>query len=157
MVNLVLDTTFVLPLFGLKVKISKNFDSELKELWKSGLDGYDIYLPSICLLEVNYLLNREYKRNLKTEILSRYPLVLPSIINSKIVTLYDSMKDVRTAQIANDVRIHGHSDIIDCYIAATAISLDAVFLSIDGALLKVIQAIDTYKSLKAISWRDLTK
>lgn len=157
MQSLVLDTTFVLPLFGLKIKISNDFDGELKELWKNGLENYSIYLPSICLLEVIYLLNREFRKNSKSEILERYPMVLPSVVNSKTVKLFDSLIDARTAQIANNIRIQGHSDIIDCHIVATAISLDAFFLSRDHDLEKVIHSIDEYKSLKVIDWSDLIK
>ena len=131
MVNIVLDTTYTLPLFGIKVKISDTFDDELREFWKNGLKGYNIYLPSICLIEVLYLLNREFRKNSKTEILNRYPIVLPSITSSNIVSIYDSLKDVRVSQIANNIRTLGHTDLIDCFIAATAISLDGIFLSRD--------------------------
>ena len=42
--DLILDTTYVLPLFGLKLEITKTFDNELKKLWKNGLKGYNLII-----------------------------------------------------------------------------------------------------------------
>ncbi|HMF33186.1 MAG TPA: hypothetical protein VKK79_17305 [Candidatus Lokiarchaeia archaeon] len=60
--SLVLDTTYVLPLFEIDVHLTTDFHEKLWELWKSGRQGYDICLPSTCLLESAYKLRRECRK-----------------------------------------------------------------------------------------------
>ena len=56
--TLVLDTTYVLPTFGIEVNISK-FENEITSLWKNGVNGYKIYLPTTCLYETIFKLLSE--------------------------------------------------------------------------------------------------
>lgn len=76
---IILDTTFVLPLFGIMVDISPTFLTELKSTWNNGIAGYQFYLPSVCLIEVLYKLDREYRKKNTPEILERYSMILPTI------------------------------------------------------------------------------
>jgi predicted nucleic acid-binding protein len=157
MVDLILDTSYILPLFGIKIKISDTFDDELRRFWKNGLEGYKIFFSSMSLIEVIYLLNGEFRNIPNIEILERYPMVLPSVVNSSVVTMVDSIYDTEISKIANEIRMHGHKDVLDCYIAATAIERNGIFVSRDRDLKEVIQSMDKYKGQKIIKWNDVKK
>ena len=59
---LILDTTYILPLFGIKIIDLSDYKKISKQLWSNGLKGYNLYLPSICLMEVMFKLNGEYRK-----------------------------------------------------------------------------------------------
>ncbi|MHA1522745.1 MAG: hypothetical protein ACTSRK_21485 [Promethearchaeota archaeon] len=86
-INLLLDTTYVLPLFGVDIDLDTDFRKEIKQLWKKGVNNYNIYLSSASIIESVYKLNREYRNSEDPEILNRYHVVLPTIIRSKIVSI----------------------------------------------------------------------
>ena len=52
--RLILDTSFILPLFGIKLKSLTKINEGLKLIWKEGLDDFEVYLPSVCLIESLY-------------------------------------------------------------------------------------------------------
>ena len=49
---LILDTTFILPLFGIKIKIDDDFESDIKRVWKNEIDGYQMILPTLLNLPI---------------------------------------------------------------------------------------------------------
>lgn len=48
--KIVLDTTYVLPLFGIKIKINPNFYEKLKMVWAGNLKDFDLYISSVSLI-----------------------------------------------------------------------------------------------------------
>jgi hypothetical protein len=78
--SLIIDTTYILPLFGIKIIELSNFKEISNELWSNGLKGYHIYLPSICLMEVLFKLTGEYKKSNDVSIINRYSIALPLFI-----------------------------------------------------------------------------
>ena len=155
--KILLDTTYVLPLFGIKIGISDNFDLKLKNLWKSGLKDHDLYLSKASLVESMYMLNREYRHLKEDTILGRFPLVLPAITYSINVELIDNFISTDISNFTNEIRFAGHKDLMDCWIAATAKSIEAIFLTEDKDLVKILKTITAFKSLKIWSWKDLIR
>lgn len=151
--KILLDTTYLLPLFGFNIKISEKFEKKLKLLWKEGLSGYNLHICSASLIESMYMLNRQYKKQNNEEILGIYPLVLPSITSSNTVELIDNFVNPEISKLTNQIRIFGHKDLMDCWIAATANSLNAVFLTEDAPLTKVLKSIPDFKSLEIWTWK----
>jgi len=156
-ISLLLDTTYVLPFFGIEINLDSSFREEIKQLWKKGVKNYNIYLTSASIIESVYKLNREY-RNLKDpEILERYPTVLPTIIRSKIVKIIDPFLNPVIAEICMKIRSFGHKDLMDCWIAASAIGLNAIFLTEDEELKNVLKNISEFKMKKIIDWKMLRR
>ncbi|MHA1257200.1 MAG: PIN domain-containing protein [Promethearchaeota archaeon] len=154
---LILDTTYILPLFGIKIIELSDFKKISGQLWSNGLKGYDLYIPSICLMEVMFKLNGEYRKNKDAGILNRYSIALPSIISSKSVQLINPLLNPETNRIATILRHAGHTDLMDCLIAASAASLKGIFLSEDLELSKIMKVIPETKDVPFWSWKDLIK
>ena len=113
--SLILDTTFILPLFGIKIDLDKDFEDDIKQVWMNNIKGYDVYLPSICLIETMYKLLNEYKKTYDFEILDRYQKILPTVINSPI-NIFNCELNPKSSMIASIIRHSGHPDIMDCWI-----------------------------------------
>ena len=152
-INLLLDTTYVLPLFGIDINLDNDFREEIKQLWKKGVKNYNIYLSSASIIESVYKLNREYRNSEDPEILNRYHVVLPTIIRSKIVKIIDPFLNPVIAESSMKIREFGHKDLMDCWIAASAIKIDAIFLTEDKELKNLLKKNPELKMNEIIDWK----
>jgi predicted nucleic acid-binding protein len=150
---LILDTTFILPLFGIKIEMDDEFENDVKRVWKNEIEGYSVYLPSICLIETVFKLLNVYKRTNEFNVLDRYQKILPTLLNFPI-TIFNCETNPKVTMIATIIRHSGHPDFIDCWIAATATALNGIFLSEDIDLKKVLKEIPETKDLIVSSWID---
>ncbi len=149
--SIILDTTYVLPLFGIKMDLSQDFQEKIKLLWKNGIKGYEIYLPSTCLIETIFKLLNEYKKKEDFSILERYQLILPTVLNYPI-KIFNPELNPKASLIASIIRHSGHLDFMDCWIAGTAAALNGIFLTEDYELEKVLNSIPETKSVIIWSW-----
>ena len=156
-INLLLDTTYVLPLFGIDINLDDSFREEIKQLWKKGVKNYNIYLSSASIIESVYKLNREYRNSEDPEILNRYHTVLPTIIRSKNVKIIDSFLNPVIAETSMKIRNYGHKDLMDCWIAASAIGMNAFLLTEDKELKSLLRKNSELKIKKIIDWKMLRK
>ncbi len=152
--SIILDTTYVLPLFGIKMDLSQDFQEKIKILWKNGLKGYEIYLPSTCLIETIFKLLNEYKKKEDFSILERYQLILPTVLNSPI-KIFNPELNPKASLIASIIRHSGHLGFMDCWIAGTAAPLNGILLTEDYELEKVLNGIPETKSVIIWSWNTL--
>lgn len=154
--SLIIDTTFILPLFGIKIDLSKDFEKNIKQVWKNEVKGYDVYLPSICLVESIFKLLNEYKKTNDFSILDRYQKILPTVLNLPL-KIFNCELNPKASMVASIIRHSGHSDFMDCWIAGTAIALNGVFLSEDFELKTTLSKIPETKNLIIYSWNDFRK
>lgn len=152
---LILDTTYILPLFGIKIIDLVDFKKISNQLWKHGLKGYQLYLPSICLIEVMFKLNGEYRKKNDINILNRYSIALPSIISSKSIELFNPLLNPEANRISISIRHAGHKDVLDCLIGASAAALKGILLSEDIELRKIMKALPETKDIPIWFWKDL--
>ncbi|QEE15675.1 PIN domain-containing protein [Promethearchaeum syntrophicum] len=155
--SLLLDTTYVLPLFGIEINMDNSFREEIKQLWKIGVKNYKIYLSSASIIESVYKLNREYRNSKNPEILDRYHTVLPTIIRSKIVKIIDPFLNPVIAESSMKIRNYGHKDLMDCWIAASAISINALLLTEDKELKNLLRKFSEFKFKKILDWKMLRR
>jgi predicted nucleic acid-binding protein len=148
----ILDTTFVLPLFGIDVELAPGFKQALRSTWKHGIDGYKLVLPTVCLLEVGYKLNKEYRERGDKQILDRYPTVLPTVTRSNVVRMHDPHLDPVASSAAMEIRAAGHPDLLDCWIAGSAIALEGTLVTEDDTLKDVIRSIPAFAKVVILSW-----
>jgi predicted nucleic acid-binding protein len=152
--SIILDTTYVLPLFGIKINLSQNFQEEIKLLWKNGIKEYNIFLPSICLIETIFKLLNEYRKQNDFAILDRYQLILPTVLNSP-VNIFNPELNLKASLIASIIRHSGHLDFMDCLISGAAVALDGILLTEDKELEKVLKTIPETKAVIIWSWNEL--
>ena len=154
---LIFDTTYILPLFGIKIIELSDYNKIFTQLWSNGLKGYYLCLPSICLMEVFYKLNGEYRKNKDVNTLNRYSITLPSILSSKSVNIFNPLLNPESNRISISIRHAGHTDLIDCMIAASAASLKGILLSEDNELCKLLKTLPETKDVPFWSWNELIK
>ena len=138
---IILDTTYILPLFGIEIIDLDDFKNISNKIWSKGIDGYNIFLPSTCLMEALYKLTSEYRKSKDIAILNRFPTTIPSIESSKMVQLYNPLLYFDASKIAIKIRHAGHTDLMDCLIAGSAAVLKGILLTEEKALRKILLAI----------------
>lgn len=153
---LILDTTFILPLFGIKIKMDDEFESDLKRVWKNEIEGFLVYLPSICLIETMFKLLNVYKKTNDFNVLDRYQKILPTLLNFPI-NIFNCELNPKASMIASIIRHSGHPDFMDCWIAATAAALNGIFLSEDIELKNILKKIPETKELSVFLGMNLKR
>ncbi len=154
-IALILDTAFVLPLFEIDVDTLDGYKAQFQDLWTLGLKGYKLMIPSTCLLESFYKLNRETRRSKDITILHRFPSNLPAILNSSIVSIIVPELNPIICELAVKIRQAGHPDSLDCLIAACAVGLGGIFLTEDRDLPKIMQQIPETQSTPIWNWKQI--
>ncbi|MCK4478918.1 MAG: PIN domain-containing protein [Candidatus Lokiarchaeota archaeon] len=152
--SIILDTTYVLPLFGIKIELSLKFEEQIKLLWKNGINEYKVFLPSVCLIETVFKLLNEYRKKNDFKILDRYQLILPTILNSPI-DMFNPELNSKASLIASLIRHSGHMDFMDCWIAGAAVALEGILLTEDKELEKILRTIPETKTVIIWSWNKL--
>ena len=154
---LIMDTTYILPLFGIKIIELTNFKKFSKELWSNGLKGFNLYLPSICLMEALFKLTGEYRKNNDVDVLKRFAIAIPSILSFSSIQIFNPLLNPEAIRIAINIKYAGHTDLMDCLIAASAAALKGIFLTEDIELSKILKTIPETKNVSIWSWSDLIK
>ncbi|MHA2365784.1 MAG: PIN domain-containing protein [Candidatus Hodarchaeales archaeon] len=149
--KIILDTTYVLPLFGIEVSLGEKFKNQLSLLWRKKSSDFNVYLPSVSLIEVMYKLNREFRKQNDINILKRYPQILPTVTTSHI-SIDHPLLNPLASEIANKIRHAGHRDLMDCWIAASAIHLNGILITEDKELVETIKKIVEFKTTPIWNW-----
>ena len=155
--RIIIDTTYVLPLFGIKIKNLRKLNEGIKLIFGKKKQNFEVYLPSICLIEVLYKLFREYRKNRDYSILRRYPIVIPTISSSTNMKISNPYLDSTASLFAIKVKHAGHTDIFDCLIAGTSLSHNGILLTEDNTLTNQLKAMPEFKLLTIWSWKDFIK
>lgn len=129
------------------------FESDLKRVWKNEIEGFLVYLPSICLIETMFKLLNVYKKTNDFNVLDRYQKILPTLLNFPI-NIFNCELNPKASMIASIIRHSGHPDFMDCWIAATAAALNGIFLSEDIELKNILKKIPETKELSVSSWNE---
>lgn len=137
--EVVLDTTYILPLLGLEVNLDEKELLQLQSLWAKGHPNFNFYITSISLMEIQYQLNGIYRNTNDISIFKDYSDFLLMLNNSKIISLINPQKNYLASDIFIDIRGTGHKDLMDCWILASAASLGGIFLTEDSTLKKRIK------------------
>jgi predicted nucleic acid-binding protein len=151
--NFILDTTYVLPLFGVTVDLSPESTQEIKEIWQVKFSQFELYLPSVCLIEVAYKLNAEFRQHGDGKILERLPLVLPTVLDNPCVKLFHPQANILATEMAMKVRVSGHTDLMDCWIAGSAPALDGILLTEESELKRQLKNIPEFFETAIWNWK----
>ncbi len=155
--EILIDTSYLLPIFGINVKLDDISREDIKIFWSDDLPNYNFNISDISLLEVLYTLNSDYRKFSDDKILHRYSKILPTILNNPNLTIVHSNIDPMIIDYANIVRLNKHTDYLDCLISATALRLEAVFITEDTTLKKLLRKIKDFENLKIVKLKKLIK
>lgn len=155
--RLIIDTTYLLPVFGIEIDKSDEEIVQIKNMWIHGLVGFDLYISSISIIEIVYKLNFIFRNQNTNEILDRYPLVLSAILNNPNLHIFYSETDLLASEMAMMIRKMGHTDLLDAWIAGSAYALDGIFLTEERKLIHILKQISEFKSDLIWDWTKLQK
>ncbi len=154
--NVVFDTTYILPFFGVDVGIP-NLKNLMKKILLTKEPKIGISISSCSFIETKWILLSEYKKKQNPLILGRYSLALKSLLRSPRISVYHSFLDERSNMVADHLRIAGLTDIMDGWIAGTAYTLNYPLVTEDEELRKIISETEYENKLVIISWEEFAQ
>jgi len=144
-----LDSTYIMPFFGINVKIS-NLNSDLTKILTE--KGGKIYITTCSLIEAKWKSIRNFSRSGNISYLKRANKVLESFQHNKYIKILDPWFIKDASKWADQLLIEGHLDYMDCWIAGTAKAKNLTFVSEDESLINLIKKLDDWKSLICVNW-----
>ncbi|TFG21260.1 MAG: type II toxin-antitoxin system VapC family toxin [Promethearchaeota archaeon] len=151
--KIVLDTTYILPLYGIEVDGLKDLEKNLISLLNGNNSKISLYIPSVTMLEALYKLIREFKLQDDKNILNRYPMATRSIVENPVLVIVNPLLHPEISNIALNIRSEGHTDLFDCLIAGTAIFHKAILVTQDNELERIIRNIPQYYNQQILDWK----
>jgi len=151
--KVVLDSTYILPLYGIAVDGLESLERILVSLFKGEIKKLKLYIPSTNLLEAMYKLLKEFKIQRDKAIIDRYTIATRSLIENTNLIILNPITHPEISQLALKIRSAGHEDIFDCFIAGCAIFENAILLTQDKSLSDTLQKIPEFQNIRVISWK----
>jgi hypothetical protein len=145
---LLLDTTYLLPVFGIDVGLAK-FETKFPEI----LDEYDIRYNPVSLLEAKWISLRIGRHSDRDKFLARYRSGLGAIMTDKRMKqtrLTDGAVELIADRLLTDNRLN---DYFDRMIYATAAAENSHLLTEDKALLGLTGAMGETMPRSVFSWK----
>ncbi len=132
--DLLLDTTYLLPIFGLKIDLS-NFQTNFSRL----LTTYSVLYNPISLVEAKWVLLRLARREprRRSEFLQRYRMGLKALVSDsrlKQTSLTDDVVETIADKLLLEEKV---KDYFDRVIYATAANRGCIFLTEDEEILSL--------------------
>lgn len=136
--RIAVDTTYILPSLGVKVK--ELSEEDLGELFRQLLaEGYETALSDVSLIEA---LGKALRHAIRSEemmgIVERGCLSILTSERFQILT----HATPSTVEIALDLRKNGLDDLFDCLITGTAIAQSEGFITEDAEIPKLVKETD---------------
>ena len=128
--DVLLDSTYLLPSFGIEVEgLSDEHIRTLREAWSKRLVCF--YCLSVVWVEVIGKVCREARKS-GLEITNVIDMAIKSLLESGVYKWVNPTSDA--IKLAFKLRLAGHKDVIDNLLYATSITRNMIFLTMDKAL-----------------------
>jgi predicted nucleic acid-binding protein len=150
--ELLLDTTYILPLFGLKVNL-RDFNANFPMLMSKFLTSYN----PIALVESKWIILKLIKKNpsKREDLLEAYRVGMNTLMNDHRLR-QTMLTDQRTEEIADNLLLEeGLNDYVDRLIYATAAHLNYGLLTEDKDLHRIGRSGKLDKPKKITNWEKL--
>ena len=155
--NIVFDTTYILPIYGITVDQIKALDQDLSRLLNGKYPTLNLFLPSICTLEAMQQVIKEYKRQNDPKILERYSYATDALTANQFLSILNPLITLKMNLISMRLLSSGHKDIYDCLIAGCALSFDSIFVTEDNPLKKKMLDLKEHEDRVIITWNQFKK
>lgn len=135
MLKVLLDSTYLLPTFGIDVEGISNRD--LEAMRKLGYSKVKYYCLSVVWVEIiGKVFKESLKRNIKLD--SIIDVAVDSLMRSRFYQWIDPPPEAII--LAYKMRKEGHGDIIDNLLYGTAIVQKMIFLTMDKTLIDFLRS-----------------
>ncbi len=151
MIKILLDTTYLLPIFGIGISLR-----EYSKVFPALLDKYEVYYNPASIIEAKWVTIRLLKTypNKKQRILSRFRLGLKVLLSSERIrqTELTNPKIEEVSDILLDI---GLKDYFDRLIYATATTYKMILLTEDRVIHEIAQKKSIPKPPEVIRWENI--
>ncbi len=150
--KLVLDTTYLLPIFGISVKLA-NF----KTLFPKILNAFHVLYNPVSVVEAKWIALRVSRREppRRDLILSRFRTGLKALLSDERLS-QTALTNPEVEVVTDKLLMEGGvSDYFDRLIYATAVYYDAILLTEDEELHRVSESASLPKPKEVLRWADL--
>ncbi len=131
--RLVVDTSFLLPFLGVRVR-----GLDHRVLVSYAEQGYELLYPKLLLPELLGVISRVAERIGVNEPPREALEGLEALLAGEDVRLVEPRPE--HLELALRLRLAGHRDIFDCILYATAVHEDAALLTMDEALYRFLRS-----------------
>jgi len=154
MVKLLLDTTYLLPIFGVSVKLK-----DYNVLFPKLINKYSIFYNPVSLIEAKWIvigLSRR-KPSIREVLLSRFREGLRAILGDERFS-QTVLTNSEVEEIADELLLrYGVNDYFDRIIYATAVHYNTALLTEDEELHNLLKIKEAPKPREVIRWEDIIK
>ena len=128
----------------------------LKEIWEPIFlkNKYELLISTCSLIEAKWKALRNFAKSGDLTFLTRANNALESFKASRYFTLVDSWFFRDICENSDELYRKGHPDYMDCWIAGTAKAREAVLITEDLPLKKIIALLPGWKSVSILSWTE---
>jgi len=150
--NILLDTTYILPLLGLQVPQLKDYEENFPKL----LMKFHVLYNPLSLIEAKWVvlkLLKDKKPEHKRTVLKRFRLGVKTIIKSE--KLSQTMLTNHEIENYADLLLDLVKDYFDRMIVATAKAYSAALLTEDTVLKEVLKRVNEFTKLKISTWNQI--
>ena len=153
--KILFDTTYLLPLLGIKIKGLNEYDKYISEIF----DAYDVYYHPISLIESKWeLISLKKKMDIEKweNATYRYKQGLNYILKSNKLT----QLRFTSAEIEEEVDYlikRGYRDYFDLLIFFTAFIENLTLITEDDELKEIPDRFKKYEDVEVINWNKLIK
>nr|MDO8119350.1 hypothetical protein [Candidatus Sigynarchaeota archaeon] len=148
-----LDTTYIMPFFGIDVTIP-DLKKDIARILP--VHGKFIHITSCSLVEAKWKAIRNFNKTGRKEYLARANKALDSIGANKYIQVINAWFVKDASHRADALLFSGHQDYMDCWIAGAAVALNMTLVSEDEVLVQSIKKQDgvQWRAFRCIQWGD---
>jgi PIN domain nuclease of toxin-antitoxin system len=154
MTSWLLDTTYILPFFGIDVAILGLRESMTRILASR---QHDIGITSLSIIEAKWLSIQQFKKKNDKTYLGRANMAIESLQGGRYMKVTDPWFVKNAARYADRLLELGHKDYFDCWIAGTARAEGRTLVSEDEPLAKLIVEEAHWDDFKMVPWKDFNQ
>jgi predicted nucleic acid-binding protein len=146
-----LDTTYILPFFGIEVNIA-GITQALDKILVTR--RHDIAIASVSIIEAKWKIIKEYNTNHVKASLDRVNLAIEGLSSGQYMKIIDPWTIMGATTAADRLLVLGYADYFDCWIAGIAKCEHRILVTEDGPLIKFIQERARWPDFKSMSWNN---
>ena len=154
MTEWLLDTTYILPYFGIDVKLPEIHET-LRELQLN--HAKSITISSCSLIEGKWKAISLSKKENNPLYLDRANKALLAFGAGKYFSIINSWFVPDASSYADEILKAGHKDYMDCWIAGTAKALNFNMVSQETALPEVIESLSHWNNFYIFKWDEFVE
>lgn len=146
MIRVMLDTTYILPFFGIGIRI-EGFEKQMGILISS---EHEIRVSFVSIIEAKGKSLREAARRRTPQFLERFTLGYEALMEGERIIIEDIALD-KYDQDVNKAYLGGLDDLFDCIVLATAFKTSDVLVTEDEEIKNIASKL--FPKLEVVNWR----